>query len=124
MHVQDRVIVLRNSLAGPGILHLFAILQAESVAVTFARRKCGGQYREFIDAGKQCFWTSGTDTFNEMMQEADVQMPILDDILHHKVLGREYKRGILEGEFTGPASTPSWNGWPAACICKIPPYPE
>jgi len=27
-----------------------------------------------------------------------VQMPILDDILHHKVLGREYKRGFLEGE--------------------------
>jgi hypothetical protein len=27
-----------------------------------------------------------------------VQMPILDDILDHKVLGREYKRGFLEGE--------------------------
>lgn len=26
-------------------------------------------------------------------------MPILADILHHKVLGREYKRGFLEGEF-------------------------
>jgi len=25
-------------------------------------------------------------------------MPILDDILHHKVLEREYKRGFLEGE--------------------------
>jgi hypothetical protein len=25
-------------------------------------------------------------------------MPILDDILQHKVLGREYKRGLLEGE--------------------------
>jgi hypothetical protein len=25
-------------------------------------------------------------------------MPILDDILQHRVLGREYKRGRLEGE--------------------------
>ena len=27
-----------------------------------------------------------------------MQMPILDDILDHKVLGREYKREFLEGE--------------------------
>jgi hypothetical protein len=27
-----------------------------------------------------------------------MQMPILDDILQHKVLGREYKRGLHEGE--------------------------
>ena len=30
--------------------------------------------------------------------EVDVHMPILEDILRHQVLGREYKRGRLEGE--------------------------
>jgi hypothetical protein len=63
MHVQDRVIVLGILLPGQEFLNPSAILQAESVAVTFARRKCVGQYQEFIDAGKQCFWTGGTDNF-------------------------------------------------------------
>lgn len=44
---------------------------------------------------------AGLRSLEELIDEEAKQMPILNDILDHKVLGREYKRGRLEGELKG-----------------------
>jgi hypothetical protein len=43
---------------------------------------------------------SGLRGLEEVVEEEIRNMPILNDIMDHKVLGREYKRGLQQGELT------------------------
>jgi Domain of unknown function (DUF4351) len=43
---------------------------------------------------------SGLRGLEEVVEEAIRKMPILNDIMDHKVLGREYKRGAKEEALT------------------------
>jgi len=44
---------------------------------------------------------AGLRSLGKVIEEEAKQMPILNDILDHEVLGREYKRGRAEGELEG-----------------------
>jgi hypothetical protein len=44
---------------------------------------------------------AGLRHLEEAVEEEARKMPILNDILDHKVLGREFKRGLQEGKLEG-----------------------
>jgi hypothetical protein len=44
---------------------------------------------------------AGLRHLEETVEQEARKMPILNDILDHKVLGRQYKRGLKEGELKG-----------------------
>ena len=44
---------------------------------------------------------AGLRSLGKVIEEETNQMPILNDILDHEVLGREYKRGRADGELNG-----------------------
>ncbi len=46
---------------------------------------------------------AGLRHLEESVEQEARKMPILKDILDNKVLGREFKRGVQEGELTGSA---------------------
>ena len=49
----------------------------------------------------QLFILAGLRRLEESVEQEARKMPILIDILENKVLGREYKRGLQEGELKG-----------------------
>ena len=53
------------------------------------------------NALRQMLLLSGLRHLGQTVEEEARRMPILNDILDHEVLGREYKRGIEEGERVG-----------------------
>ena len=52
-------------------------------------------------AFSQLLIVSGLRHLEEEVEQEARKMPILNDILDHKVLGREYKRGLQEGRQEG-----------------------
>lgn len=50
---------------------------------------------------RQLLIVAGLRRLEDVVEEEARKMPILDDILDHKVLGREFKRGLEEGRLEG-----------------------
>jgi len=44
---------------------------------------------------------AGLRELEEVIEREASQMPLLDDIMDHKVLGREFKRGLAQGRLDG-----------------------
>ena len=94
----DGDVLLGIEEVGDNVLAVLARLRDRKAAVTEIVRRIAG-----LDAAKraaalgQLIVLSGLRGLEKTVEEEIRKMPILNDIMDHKVLGREYKRGWAEG---------------------------
>ena len=90
--------LLRSEEMGDNILAVLARLRDRKAAVTEIVRRIAGLDAVKRDAAVgQLIVLAGLRGLEETVEEEIRKMPILNDIMDHKVLGREYKRGRAEG---------------------------
>jgi predicted transposase YdaD len=90
--------LLRSDDVGDNVLAVLANLRDRTSAVTEIVRRIAGLDPVERDAALgQLIVLSGLRGLEKTVEEEIRKMPILNDIMDHKVLGREYKRGRAEG---------------------------
>ena len=90
--------LLGSDEVGDNILAVLANLRDRKSAVTAIVRRIAGLDSVKRDVAlKQLIVLSGLRGLEKTVEEEIRKMPILNDIMDHKVLGREYKRGRAEG---------------------------
>ena len=94
--------LLTSEQVGDNILAVLARLRDQKSAVTqIVRRIAGLEATQRDTALSQLLILAGLRGLETTVEQEIKTMPILLDIMDHKVLGREYKRGVLEGEQQG-----------------------
>jgi hypothetical protein len=95
----DGDVLLRSEEVGDNVLAVLANLRDLRSAVTEIVRRIAGLDPMNRDAAlDQLIVLSGLRGLEKTVEEEIRNMPILNDIMDHKVLGREYKRGWADGE--------------------------
>ena len=90
--------LLRSEEVGDNVIAVLARLRDRKAAVMEIVRRIAGLDAVRRDAALgQLIVLAGLRGLEETVEEEIRKMPILNDILDHKVLGREYKRGRAEG---------------------------
>ena len=98
----DGDVLLGSEEVGDNVLAVLANLRDRRSAVTEIVRRIAGLDAVKRDAALgQLIVLSGLRGLEKTVEEEIRKMPILNDILDHKVLGREYKRGRAEGTQDG-----------------------
>ena len=93
--------LLESEQVGDNVIAILARLQDHKDAVRrIVERIVGLAAVERETALGQLLILAGLRHFEETVEREARKMPILGDILDNKVLGREYKRGLQEGELT------------------------
>jgi hypothetical protein len=93
--------LLESEQVGDNVIAILARLQDHKDAVRrIVERIVGLSAVERETALGQLLILAGLRHFEETVEREARKMPILGDILDNKVLGREYKRGLQEGELT------------------------
>ena len=91
--------LLRSEEMGDNVLAVLANLRDRKSAVTEIVRRIAGLDAVKRDAALgQLIVLAGLRGLEETVEEEIRKMPILNDIMDHKVLGREYKRGRGGGD--------------------------
>lgn len=94
----DGRVLLESDQMGDNVLAILTRWQDQRGAVRAILEKLSGLKE---DAREFCFEAlltlSGLRGLEQIVEEEASKMPVLNDILDHKVLGREYKRGKQEG---------------------------
>jgi hypothetical protein len=94
----DGDVLLRSGEVGDNVIAVLARLRDQKAAVTEIVRRIAGLDAVKRDAALgQLIVLAGLRGLEETVEEEIRKMPILNDIMDHKVLGREYKRGRAEG---------------------------
>jgi hypothetical protein len=97
----DGEILLRSARSGDNILAILTRLKNRTEAIRVIMAKIAGlEAAERETAFRQVLLLCGLRGIEQQVEEEARRVPVLNDILDHKVLGREYKRGLHEGEST------------------------
>jgi predicted transposase YdaD len=90
--------LLESAQPGDNVIAVLARLRDRQEAVrTILERIAGLEPAERDTALKQLITLAGLRRLEEFVEKEARKMPILNDIMDHKVLGREFKRGLQEG---------------------------
>ena len=93
--------LLESEEVGDNVIAILARLRDHKDAVRrIVERIAGLVAAERETALGQLLILAGLRHLEETVEREARKMPILDDILDNKVLGREFKRGLQEGELT------------------------
>ena len=94
--------LLESAQTGDNVIAVLARLKDEQEAVrTILGRIAGLEPAERDTALKQLVTLAGLRRLEEFVEKEARKMPILNDIMDHKVLGREFKRGLQVGREEG-----------------------
>jgi len=96
--------LLESTDPGDNVLAVLGRLRDSKAAVAEIVRRIAGLDATGRDAAAgQLMILAGLRGLEETVEEEIRKMPILVDIMEHKVLGREFRRGKAEGEAKGRA---------------------
>lgn len=100
----DGDVLLESGAVGDNVIAVLARLQNERDAVrTILERIATLAPAQRDLAFAQLVTLAGLRKLEEFVEKEASKMPILTDIMDHKVLGREFKRGMQEGRLEGEA---------------------
>jgi predicted transposase YdaD len=94
--------LLESAQTGDNVIAVLARLKDQHEAV----RTILGRVTDLEPAKRELAFTqlvtlAGLRRLEEFVEQEAKKMPILNDIMDHKVLGREFKRGLQEGRLEG-----------------------
>jgi predicted transposase YdaD len=96
--------LLESTDPGDNVLAVLGRLRDSKAAVAeIVRRVAGLDATQRDTAARQLMILAGLRGLEETVEKEVRKMPILNDIMEHKVLGREFRRGKAEGEEEGEA---------------------
>jgi len=95
--------LLQSEQIGDNVIAVLARVRDERAAVRRILRRiaAGGNPSETANALAGFLMLAGLRQLGEAVEKEAGQMPLLDDILDHPVLGREFKRGLEQGREQG-----------------------
>jgi hypothetical protein len=94
--------LLESTDPGDNVLAVLGRLRDSKAAVAeIVRRVAGLDATQRDTAARQLMILAGLRGLEETVEKEVRKMPILNDIMEHKVLGREFRRGKAEGEAEG-----------------------